>query len=107
MNERTTNVTVLLNDYQALTPESSVLDQLEILAELVRALTGDGELVIFHWSADHGECYDCGLPAAFKADLYRTPKRTDERDIWENQCAVCAANAAANGHTIVRIQEEP
>lgn len=107
MNERTERVTALLADFDNLSAGSSVLDQLEILAELVRALTADGELVIFHWNADHGECYDCGLPAAFKADLYRTPKRTDERDVWENQCAVCAANAAANGHTIVRIHEEP
>lgn len=56
------------------------------------------EHVEFDWSTEHGECYECGLPAAFSltADMADTGKR----------CCVCAANAAAEGETIIRLFEE-
>jgi hypothetical protein len=55
---------------------------------------GKGKLiqVTFEWSDEHGTCEDCGLPAAFRAE--RRPV-----------CAVCAANAAAEGDRVTRIYE--
>lgn len=53
-------------------------------------------IVVFQWSAKHGDCEDCGLPAAFTS--VSTPLR--------NLCAVCAANEAADGGEIMRIEEE-
>lgn len=49
--------------------------------------------VQFQWDDQHGECYDCGLPAAFSVGL----------DIV---CAVCAANHAVDGDVIVRLDSE-
>lgn len=53
--------------------------------------------VVFTWSTKLGNCYDCGLPAAFTVD------REESSDL---RCAVCAANAAARGETIQRIDKE-
>lgn len=50
------------------------------------------EIVVFQWRRT-ATCYDCGLPAAF---LHSS----------DPLCAVCAANAAANGVTISRIEED-
>ena len=59
----------------------------------------DLRIVVFQWSAQNGECQECGLPAAF----YDTPYGTDEQ---RKLCAVCAANSAADGETIRRIRDE-
>lgn len=61
--------------------------------------------VRFVWSTEQGPCYDCGLPAAFIADYYARKDRPPRPDDWEALCAVCAANAAANGHNVRRIDE--
>lgn len=53
------------------------------------------ELFTFHWSRELGDCYDCGLPAAFFRD-----GTTDDSS---RLCAICAANSAALGSPIVRI----
>lgn len=50
--------------------------------------------VVFVWASVHGDCYDCGLPAAFE--------RYDEK-YQHKLCAVCAANAAADGENIRRL----
>lgn len=58
----------------------------------------EAEVVTFIWTTKHGHCYDCGLPAAF---------RREYKDIYRDKlCAVCAANAACDGETIVRIEED-
>jgi len=49
------------------------------------------EIVVFQWSRNHGDCEDCGLPAAFAGESRK-------------MCAVCAAHAAAEGETITRIE---
>ena len=49
--------------------------------------------VTFEWDDEWGACYECGVPAAFRIDGL-----TDYR-----VCAVCAANSAAGGDTITRI----
>ena len=54
--------------------------------------------VHFMWSTEHGECYDCGLPAAF----YRDGVIAEHNKL----CAVCAANDAAKGAEIHRIDGE-
>lgn len=51
------------------------------------------ETVTFEWSREHGDCYDCGRPAAF----------TDGTGIY---CAVCAINHAVDGDPIQRIDSE-
>jgi hypothetical protein len=52
--------------------------------------------VLFHWHTDFGPCSECGLPAAYT---------TEEATVrW--YCCVCAARAAAEGTTIVRLEEE-
>jgi hypothetical protein len=55
------------------------------------------EIVIFRWSTKHGPCYDCGSPAAFKL-------AGEETHYTNNRCAVCAANLAADGGLIERIE---
>ncbi|WP_281783740.1 hypothetical protein [Sinimarinibacterium flocculans] len=54
--------------------------------------------VHFQWSDEHGECYDCGNPAAFYSSEHTTPP-------YNKRCSVCAANDAANGAIITRIEE--
>ena len=51
------------------------------------------EIVVFQWSREHGECSECGLPAAFRSG----PRKL---------CAVCAASYAADGERIARISPE-
>lgn len=46
--------------------------------------------VEFDWSPEYGDCYDCGLPAAYKTD--DPPAHI--------LCSVCAAAAAAEGERI-------
>jgi len=67
-------------------------------------LTGQGiepwmrgtEMIVFHWSAQHGRCADCGRPAAFRLAA--------EGEV--TLCSVCAANRAADGgEEIERIEE--
>lgn len=59
------------------------------------------EEVTFTWSTRAGRCYDCGRPAAFLRGTYlRQPHDSDETT---KLCAVCAANAAADGEPITRI----
>lgn len=62
------------------------------------------EHVEFDWSTEWGSCYECGLPAAFRLvglAVYET-----NLDSWK-RCAVCAANAAATGEFIARIDATP
>lgn len=49
--------------------------------------------VVFHWDPRHGPCHDCDLPAAFRLGDAS----------GEKLCAVCAANHAADGQRIIRI----
>lgn len=56
--------------------------------------------VTFRWSTDHGECESCGLPSAFHAiDQYGEGKH-------QRLCCVCAADLAADGWPIARIDGE-
>lgn len=55
-------------------------------------------IVVFQWSAKHGECLECGLPAAFRT---AAPDGVHSPDYL---CAVCAANRAADGERIERIE---
>lgn len=58
-------------------------------------------VVVFEWSTQHGECYDCGAPAAYKVE---TPARTvgavTVNAHEEKLCSVCAALCAASGEKI-------
>lgn len=58
------------------------------------------EVVVLGWSNRHGPCYECGLPAAF-ALADEGPLRPEIK-----RCSVCAANDAATGIAIVRIDPE-
>jgi DNA-directed RNA polymerase subunit RPC12/RpoP len=53
------------------------------------------ETVIYHWSREHGDCFDCGKPAAFVL--------TSNAEYIV--CAVCAATHAADGEPIMRIED--
>lgn len=55
--------------------------------------------VTFEWSNEHGECYECGRPAAFLVG-----DRRESFDTADLRCAVCAANAAVDGETIIRVE---
>lgn len=62
----------------------------------------DLRIVVFQWSAAHGPCYECGLPAAFYVGS--VPLREDSVFAQSaKRCAVCAANAASDGEEIHRI----
>lgn len=49
------------------------------------------ETIVFRWTRNHGDCYDCGKPAAFQTNLKI------------KLCCLCAANCAADGEQITRI----
>ena len=89
-------------------------------------LDPDIELVVFGWSNKHGHCYECGCPAAFyvgerangtfeqcerlmreQTNGERGCETPDAHDTKPEglRCAVCAANAAADGEHITRIEE--
>ncbi len=53
------------------------------------------------WSTEYGECYDCGAPAAFLRGYRPSTVRLEAR-----VCAVCAANSAADGERITRIDTQ-
>src|SRR5215212_996860 len=65
--------------------------------EIDGATATNMQTVVFKWSTEHGTCYDCGRPAAFAIEG-EGPLRDDLK-----RCGVCAANAAVDGETIVRI----
>lgn len=82
-----------------------ILNEVEDFIQELRRASGfnlleDTNTYVFFWSRNHGDCYECGRPAAFKLLGY---SGTDESS-WL-RCAVCAANAAAEGETIARIEE--
>lgn len=60
--------------------------------------------VEFDWSNEHGECYDCGLPAAYKLKHIGLDNHQDFV-----LCSVCAAYHASHGDEIVYLfdEEEP
>jgi hypothetical protein len=63
------------------------------------------------WRDSYGHCYDCGLPAAFILSSEYTyqvnrSERVEYRDT-DKRCAICAANAAADGEYIQRIEDLP
>ena len=62
-------------------------------ALLIKHASHGWETIVFGWSRNHGDCYDCGLPAAFLSE-------------GQTLCAVCAANHAADGALVSRIEEE-
>ena len=60
-------------------------------------------MVVHFWSDEHGYCRECGNPAAFLVpDAYGDVPIGDEH----KRCAVCAANAAADGELVTRIVPE-
>lgn len=59
--------------------------------------------VTFHWDDSHGECYDCGNPAAFLVPDAYGPRPIDDT---HKRCAVCAANDAVSGERVTRISGE-
>jgi len=55
--------------------------------------------VIHRWDPQHGECYECGAPAAYTSDENSTSP--------ENlRCSVCAATDAASGAVITYLFKE-
>lgn len=54
------------------------------------------EIIIFQWSRNNGDCYNCGLPAQFHLENFWGPKES-------KRCAICAANDAVDGEKIYRI----
>lgn len=63
-------------------------------------MADDLKTVTFNWSTEYGTCYDCGLPAAFCL-TGMTYKDWDLDNL--KRCAICAANDAANGESITRL----
>jgi hypothetical protein len=59
-------------------------------------------IVTFVWAADHGECVQCGLPAAY--DVLDTYGKGEHM----RTCSVCAAQEAAEGgHALRYLFEDP
>jgi hypothetical protein len=56
--------------------------------------------VVFHWDDAFGFCYECGRPAHFESD------ENSDRP-FSLRCGVCAANDAAGGAKVWRIDEAP
>ena len=67
---------------------------------MVRDLDTELETITFWWSRNYGDCIDCDLPAAYQAvDAYGPGKH-------QPLCSICAAEAAANGQPIQRLDSE-
>lgn len=82
--------------------EGDYLGAAEALADMLES-GGATEPVLLHWSREHGDCIDCGLPAAFFApDRFGGWSDAHVRNI---ACAICAANWAAEGNVIRRIEK--
>ena|SRR6266498_1577937 len=81
-------------------PAKDNYDISALIELLVKAadLQPNRRIVIGSWRTDNGECYDCGLPAEFRFH-YKSLGMSD------NLCSVCAANHAADGETIERIDK--
>jgi hypothetical protein len=58
------------------------------------------EQIVFYWSRKHGDCQECGRPAAYVAVDAYGPGRD------QKLCSVCAAFTAAEGQPIARIEAE-
>jgi len=58
--------------------------------------SGDLVPVVFAWSEKYGQCYDCGLPAAYCIG-------DDYEDEAHLRCSICAAELAAGGDMIARL----
>lgn len=58
--------------------------------------------VTYHWDDKHGPCYDCGNPAAFflPRAYVRMGEEPEEPNDINKRCALCAANAAADGEQV-------
>lgn len=110
----------IVADYEGPEPFNSALDASDMLTELVavlRPLVADDGLVsiLFRWNPEHGHCTECGLPAAFWSPTMYGRYNPDGHDGCatadsvpkddEKMCAVCAANQAAGGEEIRRIEE--
>jgi hypothetical protein len=65
-----------------------------------RTTMSETQTVTFEWSTAKGECYDCGLPAAYRL----TGVAVDGGDFL--LCSVDAAYHAAHGDTIEYLFEE-
>jgi hypothetical protein len=66
--------------------------------------TDDGLVeVVFKWSDKYGDCEDCGAPAAYVSDRYGAPDPVAKDG---RLCPVCAAEDAANGHAVVRLDDD-
>ena len=63
--------------------------------------------VTFEWSTEYGECHDCGLPAAFASGWQAIVNAGTVKVIPATlkRCAVCAANDAAAGEHVIRIDQ--
>lgn len=60
--------------------------------------------VHFQWSDEYGECYECGLPAAYVVpDAYGPNQPLSE---YHKRCCRCAALDAADGLRVVRLFED-
>lgn len=55
--------------------------------------------VTFNWSDEKGNCYDCGLPAAYCL-VGHSAYETEDKIPWL-RCCICAAQAAAEGESIL------
>lgn len=56
------------------------------------SLLPDRQIVVMVWGTQNGPCHDCGLPAAFQ-----------ETGLGHKLCSVCAADIAADGVPIERL----
>lgn len=61
--------------------------------------------VTFFWFEENGNCYVCGLPAAFYLPfVYVREGEPEEAPTAANKrCAICAANDAADGDIVRRL----
>ena len=90
----------LLKEFDRL---AAIADNESTEYEIVRrasSLQPGVQRVEFAWSTEHGECLDCGRPAAYTADIYQG------KGAPEKFCSVCAAGHAADGCAIKRLFED-
>lgn len=57
--------------------------------------------VTFQWDERYGDCYECGRPAGFFATYNGSSLAPRPETL---RCAYCAANEAADGETIQRLE---
>ena len=101
-----TDLLTALREAKNLYDTGRTVDLLSLVDAVVKEaepVTSGDRLILLSWSPALGQCYECGLPAAFAVpDAYGPNIPLSDH---HKRCAVCAVNDAVDGERITRLEE--